>query len=83
MKYLTTKIVRNISFRVKYPPPIIISSKHLTIQTSVKNSGQNGSQISKQNNVDQTVEKQTTVKQEYPDVEYDILLYYLESEDKK
>jgi len=76
MKYLTTKIVRNISFRVKYPPPIIISSKHLTIQTSIKNSGQ-------QNNVDQTVENQTTIKQEYPDVEYDILLYYLQIEDKK
>ena len=77
MKYLTTKIVRNISFRVKYPPPIIISSKHLTIQTSVKNSGQS----TQQSNVEQTVEKQTII--EYPDVEYDILLYYLQTEDKK
>jgi hypothetical protein len=81
MKYLTTKIIRNISFRVKYPPPIIISSKHLTIQTSIKNSGQHASQSTQQNNVEQTVEKQTTV--EYPDVEYDILLYYLQTEDKK
>ena len=77
MKYLTTKIIRNISFRVKYPPPIIISSKHLTIQTNVKNSGQNVSQSN--------IEKRTIVKQEYPEypnVEYDIL-YYLEREDKK
>lgn len=81
MKYLTTKIIRNISFRVKYPPPIIISSKHLTIQTNVKNIGQNVSQ----SNIEKTIEKRTIVKQEYPEypnIEYDIL-YYLEREDKK
>jgi hypothetical protein len=81
MKYLTNKIVRNISFRVKYPPPIIISFKYLNTQSNVQCSVQSIEQSS----IYQTNKTQTIVNKEYPEypcVEQDIL-YYLETEDKK